>query len=183
MAWQSELVLMLRHCLNDLEVEGTDPTYTSDRLEESLLIGAHYVNQEVNLAVSYTVDVDECTLSPDPTTSSPRDSAFINLVILKTLCIIDKSEFRTSALRSGVKIKDGTSEIDTKTSAGGGGMFDLMKNSCQMYEDAKWEYQVGNFRAVKAILSPFTGEDSPAHTSAQRGFGPIGRFQERDTFN
>lgn len=154
--WDIELVLMLRHLINDL---GTTPKYLDCRLEELILIAGHYVSQEIS-NFSYTIDIDELTISPDPTQST-RDVAFIDLILLKAVCILDSGEARTRALIGGIKIKDGLSEIDTK-GAGKSQLFELAVNSCQFYEDTKWNYQLSSFKDVKSVLSPFTGEDSPA---------------------
>src|SRR5688572_14708601 len=110
MAWESEIPLMIRHLIDDL---GTSPTYTDDRLEELTIIAAQMINAEVDLYVTYTLDVDNLIFTPDPTVS-PRDEPFINLILLKAACIIDQAEARKAA-GQGIAIQDGTSSIDLRS--------------------------------------------------------------------
>lgn len=152
MAWQTEMVRMIRHLVNDLD--DTSPTYTDYRLEELILVAAQYVNLDVTFSQSYTIDVDEMTLTPDPT-SDPKDNAFINLVVLKSACIIAQNEYRTAS-GQGISIRDGSSALDLR---GLGAMKkELASSWCQEYKTAKLEYAAGNLMPGHAILGPFTGE-------------------------
>ena len=150
MAWNSEIVLMVRHLIGDLC--GTD--YSDDRLEETILVAAQLLIVEESLGFDYTIDVDAVTLTPDPT-ESPRDSIFIALVTLKAVCIISNGVLRTKAALSGLRIKDGMGEIETR------GLFDswlkIAQDACKTYEDAKFQLAMGNYQNAKAILTPFSG--------------------------
>ena len=77
MAWQSEMVRMLRHVVNDLD--SSSYSFTDDRLEESILVSAQLVLTEIDFENTYTVDVDGLVLTPDPTTLADKDDAFINI--------------------------------------------------------------------------------------------------------
>jgi hypothetical protein len=81
--WQNEMVRIVRHLVDDLDAA----TYSDSRLEETVLVSAQMVQLQVTFDKTYTVDVDELLLTPDPTAAT-RDNAFINLVCLKTACII-----------------------------------------------------------------------------------------------
>ena len=107
MAWQNEMVRILRHIINDLD--SSSYSFTDDRLEESILVSAQLVSTEIDFDKDYTIDVDALVLSPDPT-ASVKDDAFINLVVLKSACIILGSEVRSNALNS-IALKDGPSSI------------------------------------------------------------------------
>ena len=76
MAWQSEMTTIVRHLINDTDI--SDPTFTNSRLETSILVAAQLMNNEINFGKVYTIDVDGCSLSPDPTVET-KDNAFINL--------------------------------------------------------------------------------------------------------
>lgn len=157
--WDQEMVLMLRHLINDL---GNSPKYDDCRLQQLILVAAHFVSEEISV-FSYTIDVDEEKISPDPVLPT-RDVAFIDLTLLKAVCFLDGGQARSRALTGGVRISDGLSTIDTKGTTGKGSSFDLAKNTCEMYEEAKWRYEIANYNVVKSILSPFTGEDSPTNS-------------------
>jgi hypothetical protein len=153
MAWESEIPLMIRHLIDDL---GTTPTYTDDRLEELTILAAQLINSEVDLYITYTTDIDNLTLSPDPTVS-PRDDAFISLVALKAACIVDQSEARKAA-GQGIAIQDGRSSIDLRSRSAS--RLTLLKEGwCKEYSRAKLEYQVTQgAMAGHAVLSPFRAE-------------------------
>jgi hypothetical protein len=152
MSWSTELVKIVRYLINDVE----EPyTYSTVRLQKTILVGAQYVIEDIDWSATYNVDVDELTLSPDPT-SSPKDNAFINLICLKAGCIIDYSTFRNKAQMAGIKIQDGQSIIDTK------GQADLFKDIaqrglCAEYERAKMDYQLGSFNGGRIIIGPASG--------------------------
>ena len=81
MAWQNEMVIMLRHVVNDLD--SSSYTFTHDRVEESILVATQLMLNEIDFEQTYTVDVDSSSLSPDPTTLAAKDDPFITLVSLK----------------------------------------------------------------------------------------------------
>ena len=150
------MVPMLRTLIGDVaEV----PTYSDERLESIILVAARYVEQEIDFDVDYTVDIDGCTLSPDPTTSVTDDKdAFTNFVVLKAACIADVSLYRTKALVSGIKSRCGPAMMETMGHLQG--FKDLIGfGPCKAYETLKKEYVFGNVQVIKAILSPFTSNN------------------------
>ena len=149
--WKSEMVRILRYLINDLDVS---PTYSDDRLEETLLVASQFVINDVSFSVTYSVDVDECSLSPDPT-SAPKDNPFINLACLKAACIIDRGVFRDKARQAGILIKSGSEQINTT------GMLDgykhlLDKGYCAVYAEAKKDFLFGGGTVGEAIITPFS---------------------------
>lgn len=155
MSWQNEMALLVRHLINDI---ATPQTYTDDRLEETILSASQLIRIEgLTFEKTYTVDVDSCTLTPDPT-ASPKDDAFINLVALKTACIILNGEAKVQALNA-VSVSDGPSKIDlTKTSDA---VKAVAKEACDNYNNAKIQYQLGNSRGAQAIIGPYTNSQAP----------------------
>ena len=151
MAWNTEMVRIVRTLVGDLS---STPTYDDARLEEAILVNAQLVQMDVDFPNSYTVDVDELLLTPDPTDRSggTRDDSFINLVCLKTACMITLSELRTAAGQS-IAIKDGDSSIDLRGTLQG--RVEVIKHSwCKEYENAKLEYVAGNRVPGRAIVGP-----------------------------
>lgn len=149
--WSSEMVTILRVMVNDLS---SPYTFSDGRLQQTILASAQLVQHELTFAQTYTVDIPNSGLSPDPTVS-PRDNAFINLILLKSACLIDRGTTRTS-LANGVKIVHGGDSIDTSVGSKSADIL-LSKGYCGAYEQAKLEYTTtGGGAAGEAILGPYT---------------------------
>lgn len=157
MSWQGEMSTIVRHLIND--VDSTNYTYTDQRIETSILVSAQIVLSEVDFENTYTVDVEQCYLNPDPTDPTTglatvnKDDGFINLVSLKTACLILGSEMKTQALNA-VRVSDGPSSIDYTAVAAN--IKYLYEFSCKQYEEYKFNYAAGNNAVGKAILSPYS---------------------------
>lgn len=152
MALRTECVRLLRHLIDDL---GSTPTYDDDRLFELLIVAAQFVNKEVSLTTTYTIDLDELVLTPDPTLSDSRDDSFINLMCLKAACIMDQAEVRKASGRA-ISVADSIGmKVDNR--AGLEGRLALFKLGwCKAYEDAKVEYETDKLSvAGSAIMGPF----------------------------
>lgn len=156
MSWQGEMTTIVRTLISD--VDSTNYTYSTDRLETSILVAAQIVLTEVDFENVYTVDVEQCYLRPDPTDPTTglatvnKDDAFINLVSLKTACLIMGSEMKTQALNA-VRVSDGPSSIDYTAVASN--IKYLYEYACKSYEEYKFNYAAGNNAVGKAILSPY----------------------------
>jgi hypothetical protein len=151
MAWQTEMVRILRYIVNDLD--SSSYSFSDTRLEETILVATQLVLTEIDFDQTYTVDVDALSLDPDPTTLSDKDDAFISLVSLKAACVILGSEVRTNSLNA-VSVKDGASSIDMKGVAAG--LMALYKDLCGKYDQAVLQYKAGNSVVGHAILSPYS---------------------------
>lgn len=149
--WLSEMVTMLRLLINDFS---STPTYTDNRLAKILLLGARYVQQEIDFDTTYTINVGKLTLSPDPTGDTTRDENFINFVVLKASCIVDQSTYRTKAATEGIRAVCGPASL-TVTGHLKGFQWLLDNGPCNTYEQLKMEYMFGNSKTVQAVLSPF----------------------------
>jgi hypothetical protein len=148
MAWEIEMVQIVRNLIGD--VSETSPTYSIPRLQTMILTAGQLLNGSVDFYKSYTIDVDEGILTPDPTTAT-KDNGFINLVCLKTACIILRSEWRTAS-NSALSVKDGPSTIDGKGIATAKEA--LANEMCEAFEDALKQYLMGNSKAGEAIVGP-----------------------------
>ena len=164
MAWQDEMSTIVRYLVNDTDT--TSPTFSDERIETSILVGAQLVNNEIDFSQTYTVEVEGGSISPDPTTPT-RDNNFINIVSLRAGCIILGSEVKTQGL-SAIRVSDGPSSIDmSRTVDGIKVMYDEI---CARYEDAKMQYKA-NGVVGEAILSPYSpGSDVVNRTYDHRGW-------------
>jgi len=151
MAWQNEMVRIVRHLINDLD--SSNYTFTDDRLEESVLVASQLLLKEVDFDNVYTIDTDALDMSPDPTTLETKDDAFINLACLKATCIILGSEVRTNSLNA-IVVKDGPSSIDMRGISAGLHM--LYRDMCDKYDHYIMQWKAGNSIAGQAILSPYS---------------------------
>ena len=153
MAWQDNMVQMLRVVIFDLE---TTPTYSDSRLEEMLIASAHLVTQDIDFSTSYSVDILGQSITPDPT--DQNDKEFVNFVVLKAACLADQSTLRSKVNSAGVSVRLGPSAISTSNNVKG---FEILLNQgpCSAYEKMKWEYELGNANAIRAVLSPFIGNN------------------------
>ena len=77
MAWQTDLLTMLRNVIFD--VDDTDYTYTDNRLKEMLVVAARLVTQEIAFDTDYTVTISTTGISPDPTDSTDANSKAFEL--------------------------------------------------------------------------------------------------------
>ena len=111
MSWQGQMSTILRYLIDD--VDSTAYKFSDERIETTLLVAAQLVTLEVDLTNTYTINVETCALSPDPTETDTRDDAFINLACLKGAVVIVGSQIRSESSNS-ISIKDGPSAIDLR---------------------------------------------------------------------
>jgi len=151
MSWQGQMSTVVRHLISD--VDPTAYTFSSNRIETSILVAAQLLTMNVDFNNTYTINVESCALSPDPTDTDTKDNPFIALACLRAACIIIGSEIRKESGNS-ISIKDGPSAIDlrgvTQTLAV------LYKDLSQKYEDALLDYRAGSSVAGQSILGPYS---------------------------
>lgn len=150
MSWQNTIPIMVRYLIND--TDPTNYTYSDSRVEKAILVSAQFVSLELDFVNSYTVDLVNETISPDPTDSETKDSSFINLLALKTACIIIGSEIKTEAANA-ISIKDGPSSIDLRGVSSTLTMLykDLCDKFSKMADDYRFTGETG-----QAILGPYS---------------------------
>lgn len=152
MSWQGQIGTIVRYIIDD--VDPSNYTYSDKRIETTILVAAQLTQMSVDFSQDYSVNVETCTLTPDPTDSDNEDYAFITLISLRSACIILGSQIRSES-GNAISIKDGPSAIDlrgvTQTLAV------LYKDLCSKYEQAELEYRAGNGLAGQAILGPYSG--------------------------
>lgn len=152
MAWQSEISTILRYLIND--VDHNNYKYSDSRIETTILVAAQLVTFDTEFPNQYSIDIANSSLLPDPTTTNIRDNAFINLVALRSACVILGSEVKTEASNS-ISIKDGPSAIDLR----GVSMTlnQLYQDFCKKYDDLLRDYKEDDRSiAGQAILGPYS---------------------------
>ena len=159
MSWQGQISTMVRHLISD--VDPSNYKYSSRRLETTILVASHILSTETDLNQTYDINVETCTLNPDPTEKATKDNDFIALVSFKTACIILGGEVKAES-GNAIAIKDGPSSIDLRNVTGT--LMGLYKDICAKYDQLLLDYKAGNSIAGKAILGPY----SPGSDFVQR---------------
>lgn len=151
MSWQGQISTMVRHLISD--VDPTNYKYSAKRLETTILVAAQLLTTETDLRQPYSINVERCELSPDPTDAETKDNDFVALVSLKCACIILGGEVRAES-GNAISIKDGPSAIDLR---GVSGTLNLLyKDLCLKYDQMLLDYRAGNSLAGHAILGPYS---------------------------
>jgi hypothetical protein len=154
-SWLPEMVRIVRHLVADL---ASTPRYTDARLGEVILVAAQNVLAELTFDTTYTINVGNLYLSPNPTADATRDDVFMNLVCLRAACIIDTGELRDKARISGISVKDSMGTITTNASFDGYKAL-LSTGPCALFAEMKKQYEFGNLRSVlRGIFSPFSSD-------------------------
>ncbi len=128
--------------------------FSDTRIKQVLAVAAKYVQFDVNLDHSYSVDVVNSNIIPDPTQND--DSIFISLVCLKAACIIDQGAFRTKAAIEGIRTALGPASIALSGTLAGWSSI-IEHGACGLYQELTDHWDVKNASAIRAVLSPFVG--------------------------
>lgn len=154
MSWNIELPIIVRTLINDLDE--ASPMYSDERILQVVTVAAKYVQFDVNLEHAYTIDVVNPNITPDPT--ADNDSIFISLVSLKAACLIDQSTLRTKAAMEGIRAALGPANISVAGSLAGLRLI-IERGPCAAYEELTSHWDVKEATAIRAILSPFVGNN------------------------
>jgi hypothetical protein len=156
MSWQAKIVTFVRGIIDDLS---QTPTHSDEKLEQLIVIAGSLVTTEVELPTDYSIDVETVEINPDPSS----DTLFINLVGMKTACMIARAEQRISA-RSAHSIKDGPSNIDGRAPAEQTTKW--ADTICGNYSQFLLDYRLGNLILGQAIVGPYGNVDGLGHSTA-----------------
>lgn len=151
MNWEQEIPIIVRVLINDLS---DTPAYSDERLLQLIAVAAKYVEFDVVLDNTYTVNVVTPSITPDP--SAADDSIFISLVSLKAACLVDQSTLRTKAALEGIRAALGPASLSVGGSMAGIKMI-LEQGPCAAYDELTSHWDVKEATAVRAVLSPFVG--------------------------
>lgn len=159
MSWQNTIPVMVRYLISD--VDSSNYKYSDSRIEKTTIVGAQFVSLELDFPNIYAIDIANDTIIPDPTDSNTKDNSFINLVAMKTACIIIGSELKTEA-GNAISIKDGPSAIDLRGVSST--LSVLYKDLCDKYTSMVDDYKFTGDTG-QAILGPYSpGADFIART-------------------
>lgn len=143
--WTDIFPIVIRQLINDT---ASPYRYSDSRLEDLTIVSAVFVIRDVEFSTSYTIDINNSTITPDPSS----DNDFIALVSLRVACMILSGEF-TTASDKGIIVKDGPSMIDMSK------MIDakkqLAETACKNYDKARTNYVYGDGSFGRAIVTPF----------------------------
>lgn len=162
MSWQCEMVLITRHLIDD--VDSTNYTYSDSRLEQTVLVSAQLVLNELTFTNTYTINVEGESISPDPTENT-KDNDFINIVCLRAACLVLGNELKTKGF-SAISVVDGPSTINMTNYTKG--LKDLYNNMLSRYDNAKQMFQM-NGTVGQAILTPYSPGGDYVSRSDYRG--------------
>ena len=165
MSWNNEMVIIVRHIIGDLDPDNY--SFSDSRIEESILVAAQLIHNEMEFIIDYNIEVDNGSLSPDPTTiavgTSNKDDDFIALCCLRSGLLLTNSLLRTYALKS-FSIRDGASSLDMRGVVAG--LKIVNDDLTRKYENVKMAYETGKLGLGKVVLSPY----SPGSDTANRGY-------------
>ena len=82
MSWQGQMGTIVRHLINDINPDSYK--FSNSRLETTILVAAQLSQMNIDFSNNYTINVEDCTLSPDPTVTSTIDDPFVTLICLRT---------------------------------------------------------------------------------------------------
>lgn len=151
MSWQNEITGMVRILIND----SVEPYQFSDeRIQQTILVAGKYVQFDVVLEHSYTINISNASLTPDPTEDG--DEIFIILTSLKAACLVDQGTLRTKAAMDGIRAALGPASLSVAGSSAGWEMI-LKHGPCKLYDDLVEHWDVANASAIAAVLGPFSG--------------------------
>lgn len=136
MSWQGQMGTIVRYLIDDVDPDNY--TYSDHRIETTILVAGQLTQGDVSFPNAYDINVENCTLSPDPTAADAEDKAFITLISLRSACIIVGSAIRSES-GNAISIKDGPSAIDLRGVTGT--LTVLYKDLCEKYEKALYDYK------------------------------------------
>lgn len=154
-SWSGDGVFMLRQIIND--ADSGSYTYSNSRLQSLMLVAARHVIQDMPLFGSLNIDVMANTLSPDPFASGTKNDDLSNFIVLKAACLADQATYRTRSQKAGKTWKDAQSSLSYGGDYIKSWQVILETGPCKLYDELKFEYQLGNATAIKGIFGPFSG--------------------------
>lgn len=139
-----EALTKLRYVIDD--TDSSAYKYTDNRLTTLLSVSATYVKDDIS--ADYTVNLSGGTISPD------IEDIVVNLIVLKSACLLTKSEYKSSS-QCAVRFTDGPSTADYKGVADS--LKEAAKNFCEDYTRAMMYYLTGQSDSIALISTPNNG--------------------------
>jgi len=142
-----DILTILKILINDL-----NNIYSDTDLNKIIVVAASFVQQEIDLDITYTINLSSPSIVPEP-----EDYSFINFTAMKAAIILAQGELKDSALNS-FRITDGPSTIDTTQQFKS--RKDYLETLLDQYSKDKITYSInssiGGYRAI--ITTPTTEE-------------------------
>lgn len=154
MSWSIEIPIIVRTLINDFDE--TNQTYSDERILQAVVVAGKYVQFDINLNQTYTINIANPAITPDPT--ELNDDIFISLVSLKTACIFDQSTLRTKAAMEGIRAALGPASLSVGGSLAGLKLI-IDKGPCAAYDELTSRWDIQEATAIRAVLSPFVGNN------------------------
>lgn len=177
MYWEIEIPIIIRSLINDL---ADPPLYSDERIQQLSVVAAQYVTMEVNLDKNYNIDIVAVEITPDPSDPATRDTDFIGFIAMKAACLLDHSTFRTKAAGEGLRAALGPASLSvTGTLAGYRDIINM--GPCKLYDQLVLDHNIGNATAVRAIFSPFVGNDFDPQ-NLNTSYGDHSRFKNNQFY-
>jgi hypothetical protein len=150
--WQNVMTTMVRHLINDL---GATEVFEDSRIQQAIILAGIMASQEYDFSEDYSFDFEGLDITPDPV--AEEDNAAIALITLKTACIMNLNQFQ-SAVKTGIKVRDGDSQVDTTGSFGG--YSDILKyGPCTAYKNLLDQTSISlSMGRGKAVFSPYSDD-------------------------
>jgi hypothetical protein len=148
MSWDITMPIFLRNVIGDTSAT---PKYTDDQLLGLILSAAQFL-QVVIPKTPYVIDVENLTLSPDPTEYPNQDDSFVYLATMKAATMLLLAEVRLYGSQA-IAIRDGTSAIDLKRDLRS--LRELALDYQKQLDVAIYNYRAGVAFGGRIIVSPF----------------------------
>ena len=149
--WETETVELLRVLIDDL---ADTPTYSDEKLQRLLLVAAFQVVREVTFDKTFTVNLTEQTLEPDPTAAATLNKDLVNLMCLKAACIMDRGAAAKAAGKAVAGKDMNAVQFDLRGVAES--TIRLLKEGwCAVYKEVVFDYISGTGNLGQAVLGPF----------------------------
>lgn len=160
------MVPMLRDMIADTSAS---PQYTDADLQRKILTAINLMQVEIDFEVDYVADMVGLTLTPDPSTSSPVDTDFMSLAVLKAACLLERADVSKFTGMTATMVTD--NDFTIKVNNAGADKVEALKvNWCVAYSKAKADFisgqNAGNYG--RAVISPFPYQGDWQYPSTRR---------------
>lgn len=147
--WDQVAIPILRTIIDDV-ASTTD--YSDAELKTLMVRNAYIMVFEIDFNTQYTVDVINEKITPDPHQNS--DTAFINLLIFKSVCTLARAIAKKAAHKS-ITVKDGQAVYSGRDAAN---FLKLWADDyCKKYEDMRKQFTMSSNMGTysKMITGPY----------------------------
>jgi len=158
--WDEVLPIIVRNLINDLDQDSY--RFDNCRIKQAIVIAALLSTQDFSYNQSYSFDIVDNLITPDPLSSSTYDAEAITLFSLRAACMLDVNKYQDGVNSGlGLRVKDGDSEIDTREQAKNfQDMLTIKAGPCGTYQAIVTEKEFKNsMNRGGAVLTPFSHED------------------------